>query len=74
MSLNVLELDLEEHDYFENSQSGAEASQAPGTSPTLPQPAPSRARTLEAGKRWARFAQARAASRPGLCAIAHLSY
>ena len=26
-------------------QSGAEASQAPGTSPTLPQPAPSRART-----------------------------
>ena len=38
--------------------------------PTLPQPAPSRARTLEAGKRWARLAQARAASRPGLCAIA----
>ena len=33
-----------------------------------PQPAPSRARTLEAGKRWARLAQARAASRPGLCA------
>ena len=31
---------------------GAEASQAPLTSPTLPQPAPSRARTLEAGKRW----------------------
>ena len=31
---------------------------------TLPQPAPSRARTLEAGKRWARLAQARAASRP----------
>ena len=30
-------------------ESGAEASQAPGTSPTLPQPAPSRARTLEAG-------------------------
>ena len=29
---------------------------------------PSRARTLEAGKRWARLAQARAASRPGLCA------
>ena len=29
------------------------ASQAPVTSPTLPQPAPSRARTLEAGKRWA---------------------
>ena len=27
-------------------------------------------RTLEAGKRWARLAQARAASRPGLCAIA----
>ena len=27
-----------------------EASQAPGTSPTLPQPAPSRARTLEAGE------------------------
>ena len=51
-------------------ESGAEASQAPGTSPTLPQPAPSRARTLEAGKRWARLAQARAASRPGLCAIA----
>ena len=38
--------------------------QAPGTSPTLPQPAPSRARTLEAGERWARLAQARAASRP----------
>ena len=37
---------------------------------TLPQPAPSRARTLEAGERWARLAQARAASRPGLCAIA----
>ena len=32
-------------------QSGAEASQAPGTSPTLPQPAPSRARRLEAGER-----------------------
>ena len=31
------------------------ASPAPGTSPTLPQPAPSRARTLEAGKRWARL-------------------
>ena len=31
----------------------------------LPQPAPSRARTLEAGERWARLAQARAASRPG---------
>ena len=30
----------------------------------------SRARTLEAGKRWARLAQARAASRPGLCATA----
>ena len=29
-----------------------------------------RARTLEAGQRWARLAQARAASRPGLCAIA----
>ena len=29
------------------------ASQAPVTSPTLPQPAPARARTLEAGKRWA---------------------
>ena len=27
-------------------------------------------RTLEAGKRWARLAQARAASRPGLCAKA----
>ena len=39
-------------------------------SPTLPQPAPSRARTLEAGKRWARLAQARAASRPGLFATA----
>ena len=37
---------------------------------TLPPPAPSRARTLEAGKRWARLAQARAASRPGLCATA----
>ena len=35
-------------------------------SPTLPQPAPARARTLEAGKRWARLAQARAASRPGI--------
>ena len=34
------------------------------------QPAPSRARTLEAGKRLARLAPARAASRPGLCAIA----
>ena len=33
-----------------------------------PQPAPSRARTLEAGKCWARLAQARAASRQGLCA------
>ena len=32
--------------------------------PKLPQPAPSRARTLEAGKRGARLAQARAASRP----------
>ena len=41
-------------------QSGAEASQAPGTSPTLPQPAPSRAGRLEAGERWARLAQARA--------------
>ena len=41
-------------------QSGAEASQAPVTSPALPQPAPARARTLEAGKRWARLAQARA--------------
>ena len=51
-------------------QSGAEASQAPGTSPTLPQPAPSRARRLESGERWAWLAQARAASRPGLCAIA----
>ena len=51
-------------------ESGAEASQAPVTSPTLPQPAPSRARTLEAVKRWARLAQARAASRPGLCATA----
>ena len=30
-------------------ESGAEASQAPVTSPTLPQPAPARARTLEAG-------------------------
>ena len=37
---------------------------------TLPQPAPPRARTLEARKRWARLAQARAASRPGLCATA----
>ena len=32
-------------------ESGAEASQAPVTSPTLPQPAPSRARMLEAGER-----------------------
>ena len=47
--------------------------EAPGTlqfmglqeSDTLPQPAPSGARTLEAGKRWARLARARAASRPG---------
>ena len=38
--------------------------------PGIPQPAPSRARTLDAGERWARLAQARAASRPGLCAIA----
>ena len=30
---------------------------------SYPQPAPSRARTLEAGERWARLAQARAASR-----------
>ena len=30
---------------------------------------PSRARTLEAGKRWARLAQARAASRPRLCVV-----
>ena len=37
---------------------------------SLAQPAPSRARRLEAGERWARLAQARAASRPGLCAIA----
>ena len=44
---------------------GDEASQAQVTSPTLPQPAPSGARTLEAGERWARLAQARAASRPG---------
>ena len=28
------------------------------------------ARTLEVGKRWARLARARAASRPGLCATA----
>ena len=35
----------------------------------LLQPAPARARTLEAGTRWARLAQARAASRPGLCGI-----
>ena len=38
--------------------------------PELPQPAPAPARRLEAGERWARLAQARAASRPGLCAIA----
>src|SRR5574341_485444 len=38
--------------------------------PTLPQPAPSRARTLEAGQGLGRLAQHRAASRPGLCAIA----
>ena len=49
---------------------GVPKSQAPVTSPTLPQPAPSRARTLEAGERWASLAQARAASRPGLGAIA----
>ena len=34
-------------------------------SPALPQPAPARARTLEAGKRLAGLAQARAASRKG---------
>ena len=34
------------------------ASQAPGTSPTLPQPAPSQAQTLEAWKGLARLAQA----------------
>ena len=39
--------------------------------PSCPsQPEWTRARMLEAGKRWARLAQARAASRPGLCAIA----
>ena len=32
---------------------------------SCPNDAPARARTLEAGKRWARLAQARAASRPG---------
>ena len=36
---------------------------------TLSHPATSRARTLEAGKGLARLAQARAASRPGLCTI-----
>ena len=51
-------------------ESGADASPAQVTSPTLPQPAPSGARTLEAGKRWARLARSRAASRPGLCATA----
>ena len=40
---------------------GQENSLEEGTSPTLPQPAPSRARRLEAGERWARLAQARAA-------------
>ena len=40
------------------------------TAPTHPQPAPSRARTLEAGQGLGRLAQHRAASRPGLCAIA----
>ena len=40
----------------------------------LPQPAPARARRLEAGKRWARLAQARAASRPGLCATTHVAH
>ena len=39
-------------------------------SPAEGEGAPSRARTLEAGKRWARLAQARAASRKGLCATA----
>ena len=48
----------------------AEANKEPVPSDTFPKPAPSRARTLEAGERWARLAQARAASRPGLCAIA----
>ena len=50
--------------------SGAEASKAPDRCHTLWQPAPSGARTLEAGKRWARLARARAASRPGLWATA----
>src|SRR5574337_2222954 len=36
----------------------------------LPISAPSRARTLEAGQGLGRLAQHRAASRPGLCAIA----
>src|SRR5574340_803664 len=40
------------------------------TAPTLPQPAPSRARTLEAGQGLGGLARHRAASRPGLCAIA----
>ena len=39
-------------------KSRAEASRAPVTSPPLPQPVPSRARTLEAGKGLARLAQA----------------
>ena len=41
----------------------------PVRSPTLPQPAPSRARTLEAGQGVGRLAPARAASRPGLCVL-----
>ena len=56
-----------EHPGQREGQSGAEASQAPVTSPTLPQPAPSRARTLEAGKRWARLAQARGSLRSSSC-------
>ena len=42
----------------------------PGSFCMCPKTAPARARTLEAGKRWARLAQARAASRPGLGGVA----
>ena len=41
--------------------------------PPLPQSVPSPARRLEAGERWARLAQARAASRPGLCADPYMT-
>ena len=44
------------------THTGAAARENPRDAPVIS----TRARTLEAGKRWARLAQARAASRPGL--------